>query len=354
MHILVISQYFYPENFKINDLVKALKERGYQITVITGIPNYPSGKWYNGYGLRSSGHEYYEGMRIIRMPIFPRMNGKSWQLIFNYMSFAISASLLGPFLCREKYDLVFVFEPSPFTVGIPGIVMKKHKNIPMIFWVQDLWPESLTATGAIRSRWILWLVERMVRFIYKHSDRILVQSEAFIEPAIKVGADRSRIRYFPNWAESIYKPLDNSQEAIESRDLPDGFRIMFAGNLGSAQSLETILGAAQRLKRYEDIHWIIIGDGRKMLWMKQQVNYMGISRQVHFMGQHDVNTMPRFFSLADGLLVTLRSSPVFSFTVPSKVQSYLACGRPIIASLDGEGARIIKNSGSGGFRIKIT
>ncbi|MFQ5345290.1 MAG: glycosyltransferase family 4 protein [Mariprofundus sp.] len=346
MKILIVSQYFWPENFRINDLALELKGRGHEVTILTGLPNYPAGRWFNGFGYASCGRSEWQGISIIRVPMLRRMSGRGWQLALNYMSYAMAASLLGPILCRGRFDVVLAYEPSPFTVGIPAAMMRWLKGAPMMFWVQDLWPESLTAAGAVRSRYILKLVGSMVRWIYARCDRVLVQSEGFIKPAVAAGADPGRIRYFPNWAEDFYQPLVLPDDALEYAEMPVGFNIVFAGNMGEAQSLQTILEAVERLRDVPDIHWTMIGDGRRSSWMQEEAVKRGLDR-IHFLGLRSPEQMPRYFSLADTLLATLRPDPVFSLTIPSKVQSYLACGRPIVAALDGEGARIIEAAGAG-------
>ena len=347
MKILIVSQYFWPENFRINDLAQGLTERGHRVTVLTGQPNYPGGKIFPGYGFFKRPREQFDHAEIIRAPLFPRGRGGAVRLFLNYLSFTFFASLVALFRCRKKYDLIFVFEPSPFTVGLPAILLRSLKKIPLMFWVQDLWPESLVATGAIRSPFILKWVGVMVRAIYKRCDRVLVQSEGFVEPAIAAGADPKRIHYFPNWSESIYQPAQVNSQPPPSAEFPDGFCLIFAGNLGEAQSLETLLGAAERLRDTHDIHWVIIGDGRRREWMQNETRRLNLENQIHFLGKHPIEAMPGFFSQSDVLLATLRPDPVFSLTIPSKVQSYLACAKPVLAALDGEGARVIMESGGG-------
>lgn len=347
MKVLIVTQYFWPESFRINDLALGLKERGHAVTVLTGMPNYPSGRLFPGYGFFSPGQETYEGISVLRVPLFPRGQSQRWRLAMNFFSFAVLASLLAPFRCRKEIDLIFVYEPSPVTVGIPAIVLKKLRGTPIMFWVQDLWPESLSATGATESRWILRMVESLVRFIYRSCDRILVQSEAFRTPIERLGVRRERIVYFPNSAEPFYRPLFLEREAPECSQLPAGFRIVFGGNIGAAQSFETILDAADRLKELPDIHWIILGDGRMFSWVHDEVRRRGLENTVHLLGRFPAEVMPRYFALADALLVTLRKQPIFSLTIPSKVQSYLACGKPIIAALEGEGARVVQEAGAG-------
>ena len=347
MKILIVSQYFWPESFRINDLAIELKKIGHEVSVLTGLPNYPSGKWFSGYGLKSSGENSWEGINVMRVPILPRINAYGWQLALNYISFAVTASVLGPLLCKARYDIIFTYEPSPFTVGVPAIVMRFFKKAPMIFWVQDLWPESLEATGAVKSRFILNIVGKMVKWIYQRCDSVLLQSEAFVKPAISAGAKPELITYFPNWAEDIYQPLGKPEAAKINKLIPEGFIIMFAGNLGEAQALETIIKTANKLRNIKKLYWMIIGDGRKMQWMQNEVSKLQLDEQIHFLGRHPMEEMPGFFACADVMLVTLKNKPVFSLTIPSKVQTYMACAKPILASINGEGARIINDSGSG-------
>lgn len=347
MKILIVTQYFWPESFRINDLAVGLKGKGHQVTVLTGIPNYPDGHFFQGYGFFKNVCQDYHGVKVMRSPLVPRGKGGSFRLALNYLSFAFFASLLAPFFCRGKFDLIFIYEPSPITVCLPALLLKKLKSAPVIFWMQDLWPESLSATGAIRSEKILKMVDMIVRFIYKRCDRILVQSRAFFEPIKDRGGDSDRISYYPNSAEKLYQPVMLEKDAPERTVMPEGFCVTFAGNIGAAQDFGTILNAAELLKNHRDINWVIIGDGRMFTWVKSQVIERNLTQTVHLLGRYPVETMPRFFSLADVLLVTLRKEPIFELTIPSKIQSYLACAKPIVAALDGEGSRIIEEAGAG-------
>jgi glycosyltransferase involved in cell wall biosynthesis len=225
--------------------------------------------------------------------------------------------------------------------------MKKMTGAPILFWVQDLWPESLSATGAVRARWILRMAETLVRFIYRHCDRILVQSRAFAAPIQKLGADPARIFYFPNSAERLYRPIAPSSDAPEAAHMPRGFCVMFAGNIGAAQDFETIIEAAAQLQHQTDVHWVVLGDGRMYESVKTQIEVRGLQKTFHLLGRHPVEAMPRFFAFAEVMLVTLKRDPIFALTIPAKVQSYLACAKPIIAALDGEGNRVITDAGGG-------
>jgi len=347
LRILLVTQYFWPEEFRINELATRIAGRGHQITVLTGIPNYPGGKFFPSYGFTRQKAQNYKGIKIVRVPLIPRGKGGSIRLALNYFSFAFIASLLGPIKCRDVYDVIFVYEPSPITVGLPAIIMKKVKPAPIVFWVQDLWPESLSATGAIRSKSIMKAVEMLVRFIYSHCDRILVQSKSFIDAIVQTGVDRSKIEYFPNSAEAIFNNAAECAGAMDHVEFPDGFRVMFAGNIGSAQDFETILSAAELLKKHRDIHWMIVGDGRMLPWVREQVQIRELEKTVHLLGRHPLSSMPAFYAKADVMLITLKRDPIFALTIPAKLQSCLACSRPIVAALDGEGARVIEEAGAG-------
>jgi len=348
LRILIVTQYFWPENFRITDLAIALKDKGHDVTVLTGMPNYPMGKVYDGYSWWKNHREMMGGISIVRVPLFARRESRSWQLAVNYLSFVISACLLAPWFLRKKqFDVIFTYEVSPVTVGIPAILMSRLKKAPMFFWVLDLWPETLEATGSIKSPAILSAVGRMVKNIYGGCDKILVQSQSFVEPVIAVGVQREKIQYFPNWAESLYQPVQLSGDAFERDEVPrDGFVIMFAGNLGAAQSLDTIIAAAEVLKN-EKIHWVFLGDGRRRVWLQDEVEVKGLQNKVHILGARPMEMMPAYFSLADAMLVTLRDDPVMATTIPGKVQSYLACGRPVIGALNGAGAKVIDESCAG-------
>lgn len=348
MKILIVTQYFWPENFRINDLVAGLIERGHVCTVLTGIPNYPDGKVYKGYGgfkgLRSETHN---GARIIRVPLIPRGSGSGLRLALNYASFVLSASMLGPILCRDRYDVIFVHEPSPITVMLPALLLKKLRGAPVVLWLQDLWPESVSATGAVRSGLVLRLIERMVRFIYRRCDRILPTSKAYQPSIVERGGEPSRIVYFPQSVEEIFRPLEGEDHASQEINIPSGFCVMFAGNIGAAQDFPTILGAAERLRGYPDIHLVVLGSGRMMSWVEENVKKRRLESTVHMLGRYPSDAMPRFYAQADAMLLSLRKQPIFALTVPAKLQSYLACARPVIAAVEGEAARIVCEAGAG-------
>ena len=347
MKILITTQYFYPEDFRINDFAFKMAKRGHKVSVITAVPNYPSGKFHDGY--KSFSKEIIEDVTIYRVPIFPRGKSRGIELVINYLSFLFSALIFGPFLIRKiKADVVFSINYSPATVGLVGIFFSKIKKAPLFIWVQDLWPDSLIAANAVKSNTIIQLVQSMVKWIYKKSNIIFIQSESFRRSIESLDFSFSKkIRYLPNWAEDIYTSEFILPDDKHSKLIPnDKFIFMFAGNLGVAQSLNTIILAAKELKN-EPIHWIFLGDGRKKEWLANAVTKYGLEDHISILGRYPIEDMPSFFRLANVMLVTLKKEEVYSLTIPGKIQSYLKNAKPILSALDGEGAKVINESGSG-------
>lgn len=346
MRLLVVTQYFWPENFRINDLVTEFTRKGHEVTVLTGWPNYPDGRVFEAYRQDPAHFVSFEGARVVRVPLFPRGRG-GLRLMLNYLSFALSASLLGLWKLRgQSFDAVLVYEPSPITVGIPGAVMRAVKRAPMALWVLDLWPETLKAVGVVKSDLLLRLVGKLVAFIYRRCDLILAQSRSFIPQIRRYAGEGRRIEYFPNWAESVF---DGGvvEPAPEVAPLKDGFSVMFAGNIGEAQDFPAILAAAQALRDHSRIRWLIVGDGRMSPWVAQEIAARDLGACVQLLGRYPVERMPSFFRHADALLVSLKNEPIFALTIPGKLQSYLAAGVPVIAMLDGEGAELLAEAGAG-------
>ena len=347
MRLLVLSQYFWPENFRINDVVQGLAGRGHEVAVYAGLPNYPGGTYFEGYGFFGPLRDRLGEVPVSRAPLIARGAGGGLRLALNYASHAIFATALAPWLVRGEFDAILVYEPSPMTIGIPARALRALKRAPVVFWVQDLWPESLTAAGAVRNRLLLAAAGRLVRWIYRGCDRVLVQSRAFIPSVEAHGVPRERIGYLPNSAESFYRRVVASPGDAEAAELPSGFVVMFAGNIGAAQDFPTIVAAAELLKARTDIHWVIVGDGRMRTWVAEQVRARGLESAFHLIGQRPPERMPHYFAHADVLLATLRREPIFAYTIPSKLQSYLACGKPVVVALEGEGGRIVEESGAG-------
>lgn len=344
MRVLILSQYFWPEGFQINDIAKTLSEKGIDIEVLTGKPNYPSGTIFPGYLAGGCQQDSYEGIPVHRIPMLPRARG-GLRLALNYLSFVLSGLVFAPWLLRGKrYDVIFVYAPSPILQAIPALLLGWLKGCPTVLWVQDLWPESLSATGHVKNKTVLKLVERVVRFIYRRFDLLLVQSEAFIAP-VGALASGTPVTYHPNSVDASFSaPAQADVPAVTGLD--DGFSVLFAGNIGSAQAVEVIVEAASLLRHMPDIHFVVLGDGSRRAWMMAEAQTRALSN-LHLPGRFPVETMPGFMQKASALLVTLADEEIFRFTVPSKIQAYLAVGRPILACLNGEGARLVAAAGAG-------
>ncbi|WP_092414601.1 glycosyltransferase family 4 protein [Collimonas sp. OK307] len=346
MKILIVSQYFWPENFRINDLATELAGRGHEITVLTGWPNYPEGKIYEDFNKYPQKYANFNGVTVVRVPLAPR-GQSALRLMINYFSFIFSASLLGSLkLAGKKYDLIFVCGLSPITVAIPAIFLKFIKKTPIALWVLDLWPESLSAVGVVKSKKILDAVGVLVRFIYKNCDLVLAQSKSFISSIGKYCSESEKIKYFPSWSEDLF----NNESVVSAPEVEakkDIFNILFSGNIGDAQDFPTILNAAEYLRERSDIRWIIVGDGRMAGWVREQIVKRNLQNNVVMTGRFPLERMPSFFAHADALLVSLKANDIFAMTIPGKVQTYLSSGLPIIGAIDGEGAEVIREAGAG-------
>jgi colanic acid biosynthesis glycosyl transferase WcaI len=347
LNLLVISQYFWPENFRINDLVQELVKRGHNVTVLTGRPNYPDGKTFAEFRQRPEDFAEYHGARLVRVPLIPRGNGRGLQLALNYFSFAICASVLGAWKLRNTpFDKIFVFEPSPITVGVPAAVLRWLRKVPVAFWVLDLWPETLEALGVVKSRWLVRLSGVLSSWIYNRCDLVLAQSNSFIPQILRYCRYPHRVVYFASWAEAVFD-LSQVERAPEVPERPNAFNIVFAGNIGEAQDFPAIVAAAEKLRDERSIRWIIVGNGRVADWLREEIKRRQLQSSILMVGRYPIERMPSFYRHADALLVTLKPDPIFSLTIPGKLQSYLAAGIPVLAMLDGEGARLINETGAG-------
>jgi colanic acid biosynthesis glycosyl transferase WcaI len=346
MRVLMTSQYFWPEIFPINDLARGLAERDHAVTVLTGLPNFPIGTIFPGYGLRGPWQETHEGVEIKRVPLIPRGNGGHFRIALNHLSYGVAGSGLGPFRVRARYDVVMASQPSPLLSVLPGLLLSRLKRLPLVLWVQDLWPDSLAIAG-VHNRMIWNAMEHTMRFIYRRSDLVLLQSRAFSDHALSRGVGAERIRYFPNWAEPVFSSLSREDASAEDRELPPGFRVLFGGNLGEAQALDSVIKAADLLREQPEIKFVLIGEGRRRPWLEAEIAKRGLQRTVSCLGHRPLERMPFYFAAADVLLMTLKRNAAMARTIPSKLQAYLASGRPIIAALDGESQRIVVSAGAG-------
>ena len=346
MNILIVTPHFHPENSRINDFALEFQKRGHNITVLTAIPDYPGGKYYDGYGIFKKNREVSNSINIYRAPLIPRGSGSNIRLALNYISFIFGALFTSLFMMKNEFDIVFVFEPSPITVGIPAIFIKKIKKIPLCFWVLDLWPESVVSAGNLKSSFIPRILNPIVRYIYKHSDRILVSSNGFMNSIVDKGISKDKIEFFPQWAEPIFKPMKSNKFLLTG--VPEkSFKIMFAGNIGEAQDFPSIIEAARQLRHDQDIQWVVLGGGRREEWVKSKIKEYELENSFHLLGSFPLEKMPEFYANADAMLFSLKDEYIFSITIPAKVQSYLACGKPILAMVNGEGGKVVVDAKAG-------
>ncbi|KAA8551852.1 putative glycosyl transferase [Pseudomonas sp. 1 R 17] len=348
LKILVVTQYFWPENMRINNMVEGFIAMGHEVTVLTGVPNYPEGKVYADFRGDPAQFSNYRGARVVRVPMLAR-GRRSITLALNYFSFFTSASIVGSYKLRgQSFDSIFVYAVSPIMAAIPALVIGRLKKVPVFVWVLDLWPETLSAVGIIKHPKLLGMVGKVVSWIYNRTDYLLLQSRAFDENVRKyctrsISADR--LVYFPSWAEDDFAGEVQVASELLQRD-ESVFTILFAGNLGEAQDFPAILEAAKALKGDLQVRWVIVGDGRASEWLTKHISEHQMSN-VLLLGRHPLEKMPALFSVADALLVSLKTNEVFERTIPGKVQAYLASGKPIIAMIDGEAARVVVESGAG-------
>lgn len=344
-HILVISQYFYPEQFRINDICVAWIQRGYKVTVVTGIPNYPEGKYYSGYGLFKKNRENFNGVDIIRLPIFSR-GSSSIRLVLNYLSFVVSGFIWKLFTSIHA-NYVFIFEVSPMTQALPGVWFAKKRNIPCYLYVQDLWPENVEIVTGIKNTMILNLIGKMVDYIYCRCNKIFTTSQSFIESIHKRGVELNKLEYWPQFAEDFYRPLEKEKNELIGPD--DVFNVIFTGNIGTAQGLDILPKAMEIIKKSSSIkvRFNIVGDGRFKDKFVELVKEKQLENYFNFIPRLPSKEIPKLMAACDVAFISLADSPLFSKTIPAKLQSYMASGLPIIAVATGETENIIKSSNSG-------
>lgn len=348
MRIVIFSQLYFPENATINETARLLASRGHDVTVMTGLPNAPAGKIFDGYGYLEKLREKIDGVDVLRNWLVPRGRGTALRMALNYLSYVFSASLGLIRLIGKKPDIIFVNQLSPVTVALPAIVYKKLCRVPMAMWIHDLWPDSVVAAGAMSDGPAYRLIGAMVRFIYRNCDLIFAQSLAMFETLAERGYPREKLRHLPNPIDPFFVPLSEAPIPAALSSVPPGFKLMFAGGIGKAQDVPTILAAAKILhEKQSKVQFIIVGDGRDRRDAQQMAQDLGIGDMVHFAGSHQAAHMPQFYAHADAMLVTLLDRPIFSVTVPLKVQTYLACAKPIVCNVRGEAARIVNEAKAG-------
>lgn len=350
-HILLISQYFYPETFRVNDMACEWVKRGYKVTVLTGIPNYPMGKYFEGYDLKHRRREIWNGVEIIRIPLIARGNSSN-KLInaagmaANYLSFIAS----GKRWVRKNNigaDLVFTVEVSPMTQALIGVWYGKRYNVPTYLYVQDLWPENVETVTGIHNKAIIGPIDRMVDKIYRETDHIFTTSPSFVEAIVnrKNPVDRDKVHYWPQYAEEFYRPMD--PQPIEGIDPEDGcYKIAFTGNIGTAQGLDVLPKAAELLKE-EKVKFIIVGDGRYQPEFERQIDTLGVREKFIMIPRVPAERVTEILSACNAGFISFNKTPLWEMTIPAKLQSYMACGKAIIASASGETKRVIEEAECG-------
>ena len=340
MEILVFSQYFYPENFRINSLCDELVRRGYGVTVVTGYPNYPAGKIFDGYGLGKKYERCRNGVNIIRLPMFPR--GKRLpMLLLNVLSYIFSGYIWTLFN-RKKFDLVYFFGLSPVITGLPAVFFKNKNRLPLVSNIQDLWPESMEQVLGIKNRAASGIINVLIDHLYKQSDLVLCTSKSFVKNITARGHDEEKVVYWPQFFESAE---GISEEAERPAEFSRGFNIVFAGNIGEAQGLEAVIDAAAMLRG--DVHWYLIGDGRARAELMRRAESRKVQRWVHFLGKKPEAECLRYIKCADCALLPLKYGGILSLTIPAKFQTYLSCGVPVLAAACGEVSEITVSEGCG-------
>lgn len=340
MKILIFSQYFYPESFRVNTLAKELVNRGHEVTVVTGFPQYPYGEIYEGYGFDIPYEKEWNGVKVERMKVLPRGHN-SISMLMNCVSYVIEGYKWVN-KCKEKFDAVYVFEVSPVTVGLPAIKYKKKFGTPVFFNVQDLWPENVIEVLGIRNKLIINVINKIVDYIYKYSDKILCASNGFVENIANRGVSRDKLIYWPQFCEepdyeNLVKPDCYSDEY---------FNIVFAGNLGYAQGLDLMIDTAELVKN-ENIRWYLVGDGRAKEELVNKVKEKQLADNVFFIGKVSEHEANCYVSFADCAYLSFTDNEIFKMTIPAKLQTYLACGAPIFAVADGETKKIIEDGNCG-------
>lgn len=344
-HILVVSQYFYPEQFRINDICTEWVKRGFKVTVLTGIPNYPQGEFYEGYGYNKNRHEDWNGIKIIRIPLIARGHN-SIGLMANYMSFVVSGWLWQK-ITRIKADYVFTFEVSPMTQALIGCWYAKKHDIPHYLYVQDLWPENVEIVTGVHNKAIIGSIGKMVNYIYKNCTHIFATSPSFVEEIRKRCDDDYKVSYWPQYAEEFYTPFDKNEAKKNVSEIPDddSFKVIFTGNIGKAQGLEILPKAAAILAENDrNVKFVIVGDGRNKESFLAEVEKEKVSDRFVMVDRQPAERIPKLLACADAAFVSFMDNELFTKTIPAKLQSYMSCGMPIIASASGETKRVVEEA----------
>jgi lipopolysaccharide/colanic/teichoic acid biosynthesis glycosyltransferase/glycosyltransferase involved in cell wall biosynthesis len=345
MRVLMVTQWFNPEpTFKGLRFAQELQRLGHEVEVLTGFPNYPGGRVYSGYRVRPWQREVMEGVPVTRVALYPSHDGSGVRRALNYLSFAASAALAAPLLRRP--DVVYVYHP-PATVALPALVLKALRGVPFVYDVQDLWPDTLTATGMVDGSRVLGLVGRAMSVVYRQAHGVAVLSEGFRRRLVERGVPRSKVSVIHNWTyEDEIDDLPESGDLRAELGLGTAFTVVFAGTMGAAQSLGTVLDAAALLRARTDVRFVLIGGGILVDELRARAEELGLDN-VLFLPRRPSSEIGEVLAMADALLVHLKDNPLFEITVPSKTQAYLRAGRPVLMGVRGDAAELVERAGGG-------
>jgi colanic acid biosynthesis glycosyl transferase WcaI len=346
MKILLLTQWYPPEPQKVvSDVAESLRDRGHEVTVLTGFPNYPSGKLYPGYRLKSFQRETIRDVPVIRVPLFPDHSRSGVKRALNFLSFAGSAALLAPWLA-PRVDAIYVIHP-PLTIGIPAAVLSCLRGVPFIYEIQDMWPETLRATGMVRSQRVLDLLGWCAKRIYRRAAAIRVISPGFRDNLVAKGVPSDKVHVISNWVDTeFYRPVEPDPGLAAQTGMAGRFNVMFAGMIGLAQGLDTVLDAAWLLRDRPEVQFVLVGDGADLDRLQRQTQARGLEN-VRFLGRYPAEEMPRLYALADLLLVHLRDDPLFRITIPHKVFAYMASAKPVLVAANGDAAEVVASARAG-------
>ena len=345
MRILLLTQWFEPEpTFKGLTFAKALRDAGMEVEVLTGFPNYPIGRLYPGYRIRLIQHEEIEGINVTRVPLYPSHDRSVLRRIANYLSFAISAFIYGAFFAR-KVDVIYAYHP-PLSVGAVAVLLKFLRGWRVVLDVQDLWPDTLRATGMLNNERVLSMIGSAAGLIYRWTDVVVVLSKGFQDRLISRGVPRAKVEVIHNWADE--EKLRNCEDVISfANSAKASFNILFAGNIGSAQSLDAVVDAAVLLReRKSHVRFIFLGTGLEVDSLRNEVKARGLDN-VEFLQPVPMEQVGAYLKSADALLVHLRRDELFEITIPSKTQAYMAVGKPILMAVQGEASDLVRRAGCG-------
>lgn len=345
VRVLLLTQWFDPEpTFKGLVFARELVRQGFEVEVLTGFPNYPGGKVYPGYKIKLLQREVMDGVQITRVPLYPNHGQSAIKRVLNYVSFAASALVYGLFMAKRA-DVIYAYHP-PLTVGISASIIRLFRRIPVVYDIQDMWPDTLRATGMINNPRALNAVAAVCNWVYRRVDHIVVLSPGFKRLLMQRNVPETKVDIIFNWADEA--ALTAPQGQLPS-DFPasDKFRIVFAGNMGKAQALDTVLDAAVLLQtRGSRVCFVMIGGGVEVTRLKQKALELAL-KNVVFLPPVPMFEVGTLLNAADALMVHLRNDPLFEITIPSKTQAYMTVGRPLLMAVNGDAAELVLNSGCG-------